>query len=111
MRHLTSQLLPIAQREVRLREKQPDWPAEDTAAWRTIAALLEHGSVETGLGWAQLLEPLRTAEQRRIEAVIAARGTDKEAAMEARLGGVVACRRAVERSAWRHGQCLPDLAA
>lgn len=104
-------LASIAQREVRLREKQADWPADDIAAWRVVAELLEQGTVETELSWAQLLGPLVTAEERRIEAVIAAKGTDKETAMEARLGGVVAIRRTVERSAWRHGQCLPERAA
>jgi len=65
-------LASIAQREVRLREKQTDWPIDDTAAWRVVAELLEQGSVETELSWSQLLGPLRTAEERRIEAVIAA---------------------------------------
>lgn len=115
-------LAPIAARELALRER--DWPKAvaagamtqdqadaDLAAWRAIAELLEHGQVETSLTWAELTAALLTAQDRRIEAVIAAKGSDKEARLEARLGGVVACRRAVERSAWRYGYFLKDLAA
>lgn len=115
-------LAPIAARELSLRER--DWPKAvaaggmtqadadaDLAAWRAIAALLERGSIETELTWGQLMTALTTAQDRRGEAIIAARGSDKEARLEQRLGGVVAIRRAIERSAWRNGHCLKEIAA
>jgi hypothetical protein len=105
------ELAADARRELALREKQPDWPSADITAWRAIAELLEHGSVETPLTWSDLVATLTTAEARRIEAVIAARGTPREAALEQRLGAVAAIRRTIERSAWRHFVCLPAIAA
>ena len=108
-----------ARRELALRER--DWPIEvregrmdagtanaDIAAWRAIAAMIEQGSAETQLGWEDLIGALRTAEDRRVEAAIAANGTRKEAVREERLGRIVTIRRLFERNAWRHGKCLSE---
>lgn len=100
-------LVPHAVRELEARDRQADWPAADLAAWRAIAALLEQGSVETGLTWEDLMAALAAAEARRIEAVRSAPPEHRQP-LEDRLGHVVAIRRTIERSAWRHGHCFPE---
>lgn len=99
-------LAAIARLELQARERETDWPADDIAAWRAIADLLDRGEVETELEWPALVEAARAAEDRRIAAFVAARST----AIEHRLVDVANIRRTLERSAWRHGFCFSEAA-
>lgn len=102
-------LADTAARELRARERDPDWDAADTAAWRAIAVLLRDGEVETGLGWPQLVAAAEAAEDRRLAAWIEARAAASPnlAAIEQRLLDVATIRRTLQRNAWSRGHCLP----
>jgi hypothetical protein len=79
---LTAWLAAGAQRElearvkhypamVELKEMTSDEAERDIAAWRAIAGLWAEGTVETGLGWADLEAAAARALERREEAVAA----------------------------------------
>jgi len=102
--------LDAARKELQGREADPQWPAGDTAAWRTIVALLEHGSVETDTQWPVLVEAAHTAEDRRATLYGEADVADpKRVTIARRLVAIANIRRTLERAARHVGQCRPLL--
>jgi len=103
-------LAATARLELQARQRDPTWPADDTAAWTVIAELLERGEVETDLEWPALVDAARQAEDRRITQVEQAKSLNDPNidAIAARFVAVANIRRTLERSAWRRGFCLPS---
>lgn len=97
-------ILATAQRELSGREREPDWPSDDTAAWRAIVALLDGSADDLPHDWAALAAAARLAEDRKWKLEAKADDAVKRAALGARIAALAIIRHCLELRAVTAGQ-------